>query len=232
MSAAPGLRRPEGAWRPPVEGEFLGEGAAAAAAGEALPPLRVGRGDGEMAQVGERGVLGTLAQGGDSAAPWDGMGDELMPPWDGFRASTMFSTSSGPSTPGLSSGGESESRRLGEGPGATKRSSLLNPPSGFPAPQTPLGWAGWRPSSGQLLPPPEVKEAHPPTPDGLLRPHLAVLQWESSRSLNDHVDYSRLIGASTPVRRLTRFNMYGPENLKKKLISKYGEALSADEHRA
>ncbi|KAJ7503745.1 hypothetical protein B0H11DRAFT_1906158 [Mycena galericulata] len=76
-------------------------------------------------------------------------------------------------------------------------SSLLNPrihtagPVADPAPE----WVGWSPPPG--LPTPDSgagPEPVPATPTGLLRPSLAVLQFQSSRTLDDHEDYSRPIG--------------------------------------
>ncbi|KAJ7348557.1 hypothetical protein DFH08DRAFT_1000490 [Mycena albidolilacea] len=103
------------------------------------------------------------------------------------------------------------------------RSSLLNPPLApsmstvaLPSPTTPQPeWPGLRGSITQSLPlvaEPLPSAAEPTTPladplpspatteephvaEGLLRPSLTVLQSHSSRTFDDHVDYSRLIGA-------------------------------------
>ncbi|KAJ7242905.1 hypothetical protein C8J57DRAFT_1366432 [Mycena rebaudengoi] len=89
-------------------------------------------------------------------------------------------------------------------PRAARPSSLLNPP--LPADYLRGGasaggsggaeWHGWKPTAAQPLPSPALSE-DPRTPEGLLRPGLAVLlpPTHSTRTLGDHVDYSRPIGA-------------------------------------
>ncbi|KAJ7744269.1 hypothetical protein DFH07DRAFT_1063430 [Mycena maculata] len=79
-------------------------------------------------------------------------------------------------------------------------SSLLNPPS----PQQ--AWAamhvqGWRPSAAQPMPSPALTDDGR-APEGLLRPGLATLlpATHSTRTLGDHVDYSRPIGGRVNVR--------------------------------
>ncbi|KAJ7863546.1 hypothetical protein B0H13DRAFT_2671415 [Mycena leptocephala] len=94
-------------------------------------------------------------------------------------------------------------------PMATPRSSLLNPPSSTVAltsPSTPRSAmqslpqvAEPLPSVAEPIPGTPIADALPspePTPtEGLLRPSLTALQSHSSRTLEDHVDYSRFIGA-------------------------------------
>ncbi|KAJ7866821.1 hypothetical protein B0H14DRAFT_2732331 [Mycena olivaceomarginata] len=103
------------------------------------------------------------------------------------------------------------------------RSSLLNPPLApssstvaLPSPTTPQPeWPGLRGSITQSLPlaaeplpsaaesttavadplPSPATTEEPHVAEGLLRPSLTVLQSHSSRTFDDHVDYSRLIGA-------------------------------------
>ncbi|KAJ7506087.1 hypothetical protein B0H11DRAFT_1974758, partial [Mycena galericulata] len=75
--------------------------------------------------------------------------------------------------------------------------SLLNPriQVAGSAPSLAPEWVGWSPPPG--LPTPDSgagPEPAPGTPTGLLRPSLAVLQFQSSRTLDDHEDYSRPIG--------------------------------------
>ncbi|KAJ7628009.1 hypothetical protein DFH06DRAFT_1480724 [Mycena polygramma] len=84
--------------------------------------------------------------------------------------------------------------------------SLLNPrvhiPSSPPSPAP--EWVGWRtepPSPPPVLPPAQTQRDDPPrSPTGLLRPSLAVMQFESSRTLDDHEDYSRPIGGRVSAR--------------------------------
>ncbi|KAJ6481494.1 hypothetical protein C8R47DRAFT_1134610 [Mycena vitilis] len=78
--------------------------------------------------------------------------------------------------------------------------SLLNPrvhvPSSPPSPAP--EWVGWRteppPPPSALAPAQTLPDDPPRSPTGLLRPSLAVMQFESSRTLDDHQDYSRPIG--------------------------------------
>ncbi|KAJ7754734.1 hypothetical protein B0H14DRAFT_2979154, partial [Mycena olivaceomarginata] len=88
-------------------------------------------------------------------------------------------------------------------------SSLLNPPPTFGAARRSSGMGGWRPPPGQPqpLPSPALMDGSADGGDGerregLLRPGLAVLlpASHSIRSLGDHVDYSRPIGARVNVR--------------------------------
>jgi hypothetical protein len=96
----------------------------------------------------------------------------------------------------------------------TPRSSLLNPPLALsssstvalPYPTTPRSAMQSLPMVAEPLP--SVAEPTTGTPiadalpspestptEGLLRPSLSALQSHSSRTLKDHVDYSRFIGA-------------------------------------
>ncbi|KAJ6577909.1 hypothetical protein B0H19DRAFT_1062474 [Mycena capillaripes] len=103
----------------------------------------------------------------------------------------------------------------------TPRSSLLNPPLvlsstvALPSPTAPQPeWPGLRRSITQSLPlaaetlpsvakpttpvadslPSAATTEEPGMAEGLLRPNLTLLQSYSSRTFDDHVDYSRLIG--------------------------------------
>ncbi|KAJ6610665.1 hypothetical protein B0H10DRAFT_2059525 [Mycena sp. CBHHK59/15] len=73
-------------------------------------------------------------------------------------------------------------------PTPTPPRSLLNPPS----PRPPSAPASALPPAP---PPPSPDEDEPRTPHGLLHPSLGVLHHPSERTLGDHVDYSRPIGA-------------------------------------
>ncbi|KAJ6612673.1 hypothetical protein B0H10DRAFT_284586 [Mycena sp. CBHHK59/15] len=78
-------------------------------------------------------------------------------------------------------------------------SSLLNPPSPWHAVQddAALAWNAWRPAAQPLASPALALPEDPAPTEGLLRPSLAVLlpASHSTRTLRDHVDYSRPIGA-------------------------------------
>ncbi|KAJ6619389.1 hypothetical protein B0H10DRAFT_2433450 [Mycena sp. CBHHK59/15] len=183
--AAKGLRRPPGVWRSPMDGESV-EDLAADADEDPETSLLQGERSGEhdMAEIRVRDLSapsGHLFPAHDlDFTSSDGQSDAQMLP---LLPPSSFSI------PGLIS--SNDSGRLSD----STRSSLLNPPAAVSSPKIPSpGWEGWRPTSGKLLPPREASD-DPGTPEGLLRPSLSALQWKSSRSLNDHVDYSRLIGA-------------------------------------
>ncbi|KAJ7743924.1 hypothetical protein DFH07DRAFT_943126 [Mycena maculata] len=83
-------------------------------------------------------------------------------------------------------------------------SSLLNPRLNL-ASSPPPEWVGWVPNTGQLPSPASLLNPAPTTDPGtpragLLRPSLAVLQSQSSRTLDDHQDYSRPIGGRVDAR--------------------------------
>ncbi|KAJ7031432.1 hypothetical protein C8F04DRAFT_1397186 [Mycena alexandri] len=95
-------------------------------------------------------------------------------------------------------------------PQSPRPGSLLNPRINVDVPGSPVvspsPVVGWRPPpalpASFPLPPPTVP---PPredtrTPTGLLRPSLAVMQFQSSRTLDDHEDYTRPIGGRVSTR--------------------------------
>jgi hypothetical protein len=221
--AAKGLRRPRGAWRSPIDGDSV-----YSLVSESVDD----HGDTSLleAESGMREARASQGYWG-SAPPFLDAADissshtpdsftqtpDLISMQDAIWVPTPPSSLSIPALLAADGGRPSDLS-------IPSRSSLLNPPLApssstvaLPSPTTPQPeWPGLR---GSITAEPLPSAAEPTTPvadplpspatteephvaEGLLRPSLTVLQSHSSRTFDDHVDYSRLIGA---VRFLSRF---------------------------
>ncbi|KAJ7722399.1 hypothetical protein B0H16DRAFT_1600578 [Mycena metata] len=81
-------------------------------------------------------------------------------------------------------------------PQSPRLGSLLNPRVNLGTPP-PSPWRQTQTPEPPIVPPPREDTR---TPTGLLRPSLAVMQFESSRTLDDHEDYTRPIGGRVSAR--------------------------------
>ncbi|KAJ7030478.1 hypothetical protein C8F04DRAFT_1397773 [Mycena alexandri] len=220
--AARGLRRPPGAWRSPIDGDSVyslvsdsGEDHGDTSLLEAESGMREARASQSYWGSAPFSDAADISSAYVAQTP-----DLISMHHDAIWLPTPPSSLSIPALLNADGARPADPRTLSPQP-ATPRSSLLNPPLApssstvaLPAPPTPQPeWPGLRSSIAQShslgaeplasaadhepttptvdpLPSPEEPSAAP----GLLRPSLTVLQ-HSSRTLDDHVDYSRLIGA-------------------------------------
>ncbi|KAJ6562203.1 hypothetical protein B0H19DRAFT_1143833 [Mycena capillaripes] len=135
----------------------------------------------------------------------------LAPPSPAFFAPHPRRAASPQRTPGTPPPGSPRFSVAPLSPPSPRPGSLLNPRVVLPsAPSSSAPeWVGWRPAAAAEQPAPAPALALPTPPEdppgspvGLLRPSLAVLQFESSRTIHDHEDYSRPIGGRVSAARM------------------------------
>jgi hypothetical protein len=217
---AKGLRRPPGPWRSPIDGESVYSLVSDGVDEHGDTDTSLLQAEGGMREVrASQGYWGSAppfpfldAADISSAGSYTPDSYAQMPDPDLIALHDAIWLPTPPSSlsiPAVLAGRASE---LSTPP--TPRSSLLNPPLALsssstvalPYPATPRSAMQSLPMVAEPLPSvaqPEPTTGTPiadalPSPaptEGLLRPSLSALQSHSSRTLKDHVDYSRFIGA-------------------------------------
>jgi hypothetical protein len=221
-STAKGLRRPPGPWRSPIDGESVYSLVSDGVDEHGDTDTSLLQADGGMREVRHWGSAPPFpfldAADISSAGSYTPDSYAQTPDPDLIALHDAIWMPTPPSSLSLSIPAV-----LATATPPTPRSSLLNPPLALsssstvalPYPATPRSAMQSLPMVAEPLP--SVAEPTPGTPtpiadhdalpspaptEGLLRPSLSALQSHSSRTLKDHVDYSRFIGAGADAVRV------------------------------